>query len=110
MQARKGRERLFLSTFRRILQVQERGVIKLAGAQGYYGDSPEGIDSVLAAEPDFIVCEALSELTLAILQKDRSEDASLGYTKDLPGYVSKVLPAVASGKTRLVTNGGGINP
>ena len=85
-------------------------MIKLAGAQGYYGDSPEGIDSVLAAEPDFIVCEALSELTLAILQKDRSEDASLGYTKDLPGYVSKVLPAVASGKTRLVTNGGGINP
>lgn len=85
-------------------------MIKLACAQGYYGDSPDGVEALLAEGPDFIVGEALSELTLAILQKDRSEDSSLGYTKDLPAYVSRVLPAVAAGKTKFVTNAGGINP
>lgn len=88
----------------------EHAVIKLAGAQGYYGDSPEGVGPLLAAEPDFIVCEALSELTLAILQKDRLQDPSLGYTKDLPAYLAQVLPAVSASKTRFVTNAGGINP
>jgi hypothetical protein len=88
----------------------EKRVIKLAGAQGYYGDSPEGVGPLLAAEPDFIVCEALSELTLAILQKDRLQDPGLGYTKDLPAYLSRILGAVAESRTKFVTNAGGINP
>ncbi len=85
-------------------------MIKLAGAQGYYGDSPEGLGPLLAEEPDFVVCEALSELTLAILQKDRIKDPSLGYTKDLPAYLTGVLGAVSESKTKFVTNAGGINP
>lgn len=85
-------------------------MVTLAGAQGYYGDSPEGIRSVLEAEPDFVVCEALAELTLAILQKDRMQDAALGYTKDLPVYLREVLPEVAAGRVRFITNAGGINP
>ncbi len=119
-------------------------MVRLAGAQGYYGDSPEGVGPLLAAEPDFVICEALAELTLAILQKDRLEDPSLGYAKDLPLYLKAVLPAVAGkpsdtstgggspathdgpspgpvrslagggaperGRTRFITNAGGINP
>lgn len=85
-------------------------MIKLAGAQGYYGDSPEGVGPLIDEEPDFVVCEALSELTLAILQKDRLQDPTLGYTKDLRAYLSHVLPAVAESRTKFVTNAGGINP
>jgi hypothetical protein len=85
-------------------------MVRIAGAQGYYGDPPEGIVSVLDAEPDFVVCEALSELTLAILQKDRLSDPDLGYTKDLTAYLDLVLGEVAAGRLRFVTNAGGINP
>ena len=56
------------------------------------------------------MCEALAELTLAILQKDRQRDESLGYTRDLPRYVSEALPFIVDGRTKFITNAGGINP
>lgn len=85
-------------------------MIKLAGAQGYYGDSHAPLADLLSEEPDFIVAEALAELTLAILQKDRQRDSSLGYTRDLPLYLKDIMPAIVGGKTRFITNAGGINP
>ena len=65
---------------------------------------------LLDAGVDYLVCEALAELTLAILQKDRQRDESLGYTRDLPLYVGAALPFVLDGRTRFITNAGGINP
>jgi hypothetical protein len=68
------------------------------------------VGAVLDAGVDYLVCEALAELTLAILQKDRQRDESLGYTRDLPLYVHQALPHLLDGRTRLITNAGGINP
>ena len=56
------------------------------------------------------MCEALAELTLAILQKDRQRDESLGYTRDLPLYVAAAVPYLVDGRTKFITNAGGINP
>jgi hypothetical protein len=85
-------------------------MIRLGGGQGFYGDGHEPVADVLAAGVDYLVCEALAELTLAILQKDRQRDEALGYTRDLPAYVSAALPDVLDGRTKLITNAGGINP
>jgi hypothetical protein len=84
--------------------------VRLGGGQGFYGDGAAPVADVLAAGVDYLVCEALAELTLAILQKDRQRDESLGYTRDLPGYLRMALPAILEGGTRLITNAGGINP
>jgi hypothetical protein len=84
--------------------------VRLGGGQGFYGDGIAPVGDLLAAGVDYLVCEALAELTLAILQKDRQRDESLGYTRDLPRYVEAVLPYVIDGRTRLITNAGGINP
>jgi hypothetical protein len=84
--------------------------VRLGGGQGFYGDGLQPVTDVLACEVDYLVCEALAELTLAILQKDRQRDESLGYTRDLPGYVRAALPHIVDGRTKLVTNAGGINP
>ena len=54
--------------------------VRLGGGQGFYGDGVQPVADVLAAGVDYLVCEALAELTLAILQKDRQRDESLGYT------------------------------
>ena len=85
-------------------------MIRLGGGQGFYGDGHAPVAGLLDAGVDYLVCEALAELTLAILQKDRQRDESLGYTRDLPLYVHAVLPYVLEGRTRFITNAGGINP
>lgn len=85
-------------------------VVRLGGGQGYYGDGYAGLGPLLDAGVDFLVCEALAELTLAILAKDRGRDESLGWTRDLPLYVGSALPHLVDGRTRFVTNAGGINP
>jgi hypothetical protein len=84
--------------------------VRLGGGQGFYGDGHEPVDDLLAAGIDYLVCEALAELTLAILQKDRQRDETLGYTRDLSLYVHQALPWLVEGRTRLITNAGGINP
>ena len=48
--------------------------IRLGGGQGFYGDGLDPVADVLDAGVDYLVCEALAELTLAILQKDRQRD------------------------------------
>jgi Acyclic terpene utilisation family protein AtuA len=84
--------------------------VRVAGGQGFYGDTPTAVDALLEAGVDYLCLEALAELTLAILQKDRQRDEQRGYTRDLPAYLARALPAVAAGKTKIVTNAGGINP
>ena len=77
--------------------------VRVAGGQGFYGDTPTAVDALLEEGVDFLCLEALAELTLAILQKDRQRDERRGYTRDLPAYLSRALPAVAAGRTKIVT-------
>jgi hypothetical protein len=84
--------------------------VRVAGGQGFYGDTPAAVDALLAEGVDYLCLEALAELTLAILQKDRQRDEARGYTRDLPAYLARALPFVADGRTKVVTNAGGINP
>lgn len=85
-------------------------IIKLAGGQGFYGDTPDSVKGLLAEGIDYLCLEALAELTLAILAKDRQRDETRGFTRDLPRYLGAALPAVAAGRTKVITNAGGINP
>jgi len=84
--------------------------VRIGGGQGFYGDGLDPVGDVLADGVDYLVCEALAELTLAILQKDRQRDESQGFTKDLPAYLNAALPAIVDGRTKFITNAGGINP
>ena len=84
--------------------------VRLGGGQGFYGDGHGPVADLLADGIDYLVCEALAELTLAILQKDRQRDESLGYTRDLPLYLAQAAPYLVDGRTRFITNAGGINP
>ncbi len=70
-------------------------------------DGHLGVGPLLADGVDYLVCEALAELTLAILAKDRARDEAAGWTRDLPIYASMVAPEVIAGKTRFITNAGG---
>lgn len=84
--------------------------LRLAGGQGFYGDAPDAIDDLLTEQPDYVCLEALAELTLSILSKDRERDETMGWTRDLPLFLLKLMPAVLEGRTTVITNAGGINP
>lgn len=84
--------------------------LRIGGGQGFYGDTPASVAPLLDAGVDYLCLEALAELTLAILQKDRQRDETRGYTRDLPRYLAAALPAIVDGKTKVITNAGGINP
>jgi len=84
--------------------------IRIGGGQGFNGDGVDPVADLLDTGVDYLVCEALAELTLAILQKDRQRDERLGYTRDLPQYIRAALPFVVDGRTKFITNAGGINP
>lgn len=83
--------------------------LRIGGGQGFYGDSVTAVTSLLEEGVDYLCLEALAELTLAILAKDRDRDETLGYTRDLPYYLALALPYV-SGGMKIITNAGGINP
>ncbi|MBV8300874.1 MAG: DUF1446 domain-containing protein [Candidatus Dormibacteraeota bacterium] len=85
--------------------------VRIGAGQGFYGDTPDGaIDVALHGDVSYICFDALAELTMAILQKDRMRNPEGGYTRDLPHFMRRLLPAARERGIRLITNAGGMNP
>lgn len=85
--------------------------VRIAGAQGFYGDSPMAALSIAAQNgADFLVHDALAELTLSILQKDRQADPNLGYARDIETLAKFLIPMAHRNGIKIVTNSGGLNP
>ena len=86
-------------------------VVRIAGAQGFYGDSPMGaLKIVMEKGADYLMHDALAELTLSILQKDRMADPSLGYARDIELLAKILYPAAFQNGIKIVTDSGGLNP
>ena len=84
---------------------------RIGSAEGFYGDNVlNALPMIEGGHVDVVCFEALAELTLAILQKDRMKDPSRGYTFDIEIIATKVLPKAFERGIPLITNGGGLNP
>ena len=87
------------------------GSVRIGAGQGFYGDSVDGaLDVARGGEVAYICFDALAELTMAILQKDRMRDPGRGFAADLPAFMEALLPVCRERGIRLITNAGGINP
>ncbi|GAC1344344.1 MAG: DUF1446 domain-containing protein [Candidatus Dormibacteria bacterium] len=83
----------------------------MGAGQGFYGDTPDGALAMIErGEVSHLCCDALSELTVAILEKDRRRDPGLGYARDLPLFARTLLEPARRKGVRWITNAGGINP
>ena len=85
--------------------------VRIGAGQGFYGDTPDGAVAVAErGEVSYICCDALAELTMAILQKDRLRDPNGGFARDLPAFMRALLPTAREKGIRIITNAGGMNP
>jgi hypothetical protein len=85
--------------------------VRIGAGQGFYGDTPDGAVAVAErGEVAYICCDALAELTMAILQKDRLRDSNGGFARDLASFMHELLPVARHNGIRIITNAGGMNP
>jgi hypothetical protein len=85
--------------------------IRIGSGLGFYGDNWEPVvSSIERGNVQFIASDHLAELTLAILQKDRQRDPSLGYARDVVPMLLRLWPLMQARGVRFVCNAGGLNP
>jgi len=86
-------------------------IVRIAGTQGFYGDSPMGAITVaMQGAADYLMHDALAELTLSILQKDKLKDPNLGYARDIEFHAAKLYPITLGKGIKVVSDSGGLNP
>jgi len=85
--------------------------IRIGNAGGYWGDDPTALQrQVDGGNLDYISMDFLAEITMSIMQKQRSHDPKLGYARDFLGMLEGVLPKLLKQGTKIITNAGGVNP
>ena len=85
--------------------------IRIGSGLGFYGDNWEPVAaSIERGDVQYIASDHLAELTLAILQKDRQRDPSLGYARDVIPMLMRLWPLMQTRGVKFVCNAGGLNP
>jgi hypothetical protein len=85
--------------------------VRVGAGLGFYGDSWQPVRaSIERGGVHYIASDHLSELTLAILQKDRQKDASAGYARDGLPMLAELWPLAAKHGVKFILNAGGLNP
>ncbi len=86
-------------------------VVRVAAGQGFWGDWLEApVRQVEGGPIDYLMMDYLAEVTMSIMQKQRSRDPSMGYARDFPPLMERILPAVVERGVRVTSNAGGVNP
>jgi hypothetical protein len=67
----------------------ERKIIRLGGASGFWGDTPEGARQlVYSGQVDYLVMDYLAEITMSLLARAKAKDPAMGYP---PDFVSQFI-------------------
>jgi Acyclic terpene utilisation family protein AtuA len=85
--------------------------IRIANGQGFWGDSLEAPVHLVERGPiDYLTLDYLAEITMSIMQKQRSRDPRLGFAHDFVGVMARILPRCVERNIKVVANAGGVNP
>jgi len=85
--------------------------IRIASGQGFWGDLIDApFHQVTKGPIDYLVMDYLAEVTMSILQKQKSRNSKLGYATDLIELMKRLLPVTSKKNIKIITNGGGVNP
>lgn len=85
--------------------------IRIASGQGFWGDRLSApVEQVRRGPIDYLMLDYLAEVTMSIMQKQRSRDPSQGYARDFVPLMGEILPDCVEKGIRVVANAGGVNP
>ena len=85
--------------------------MRIASGQGFWGDDLEApVRQVEGGDIDYLMLDYLAEVTMSIMQKQRSRDPNAGYARDFVTLMEKIFPTCVHGGITVVTNAGGVNP
>jgi len=85
--------------------------LRIAAGQGFWGDWLEAPYRQVTGGPvDYLMMDYLAEVTMSIMQKQKSRDPALGYAKDFIPLMQRILPILAQRKIKVTANAGGVNP
>ncbi len=86
-------------------------VVRVAAGQGFWGDWLEApVRQVKGGPIDYLMMDYLAEVTMSIMQKQRSRDPKAGYARDFVPLMERILPDVVSKRIKVTSNAGGVNP
>lgn len=87
-------------------------VVRLGGASGFWGDTPEGARQlVFSGQVDYLVMDYLAEITMSLLARAKAKDPNMGYPPDFVAqFIAPYAKELAARKIKVVANAGGVNP
>jgi hypothetical protein len=86
-------------------------LVRIASGQGFWGDWLEApVRQVTGGQIDYLMMDYLAEVTMSIMQKQRSRDPTLGYAKDFIPLMDQLLPEIVQRGIKVTANAGGVNP
>src|SRR4051812_12758359 len=84
--------------------------VRVAGGQGFWGDLLEApVRQVREGPIDYLMLDYLAEVTMSIMQKQKSRDSAGGYARDFVPLMKEILPDCISKGIRVTANAGGVN-
>ena len=84
--------------------------IRIANGQGFWGDSLEApVEQIRRGPIDYLGLDYLAEITMWIMQKQRTRDPRSGYARDFVSLIERVLPDLVERNIKVVANAGGVN-
>lgn len=84
--------------------------VRVAGGQGFWGDLLTApVEQVRRGQIDYLMLDYLAEVTMSILQKQRSRNPELGYAKDFVDLMREILPDIVEKNIKVLANAGGVN-
>jgi hypothetical protein len=86
-------------------------MIRIANGQGFWGDSLEAPLQQLRGGPlDYLTLDYLAEVTMSILQKQKTRDPRMGYAYDFVQMLARGMEDIVRNHVKVIANAGGINP
>lgn len=85
--------------------------VRIGAGAGFWGDALDpALELLEKGQLDYLSFDFLAELTMALLQRLRSKNPDAGYVPDVVDYMRAMMPMARKNGTRLISNGGGVNP
>lgn len=85
--------------------------LRIGNGSAYWGDMLDpAVELADKGELDYLGLDHLSELTMALLQRQKNKNPNQGYIADLIPWTEALLPLTHRNGVKMITNAGGANP